>query len=160
MNLLSTLLKVSKQKYFTNFFKSNDNDMNGKSNNDSPTSIIHEGNFITDPISIVNVLNYISSAVAHKVQSKIKFSNKFFSDFLPPNIHEYIILSQITEDEISKIISSLNSSKSTAPNSIPIKILKPFQVQISKHFTDIFNLSFSISIFFRFFKICQSYPNS
>ena len=98
MNLLSTLLKVSKQKYFTNFFKSNDNDMNGKSNNDSPTSIIHEGNFITDPISIVNVLNYISSTVAHKVQSKIKFSNKFFSDFLPPNIHEYIILSQITED--------------------------------------------------------------
>ena len=58
-----------------------------------------------------------------------------------------IILSQITKDEISKIISSLNSSKSTSPNSIPTKILKLLQVQISKHFTDIFNLSFTTGIF-------------
>ena len=95
--------------------------MKTKSNNDSSTSIIHEGNFIADPLSIANVFNDFFSTVAQKVQSKIKFSRKSFSDFLPPNIHESIILSQITEDEISKIISSLNSSKSTGPNSIPTK---------------------------------------
>ena len=81
------------------------------------------------------------------MQSKVEFSRKSFSDFLPPNIHESIILSQITEDEISKIISSLNSSKSTGPNSISTKILKLLQVQISKHLTDIFNLSFTTGIF-------------
>ena len=37
-------------------------------------------------------------------------------------------LSQITEAEISKIISSLNSTKSTGPNNIPMKILKLLQV--------------------------------
>ena len=81
------------------------------------------------------------------MQSKIKFSRRSFSDFLPPNIYESIILSQITEDENSKIISSLNSSKSTGPNSIPTKTLKLLQVQISKHLTDIFNLSFITGIF-------------
>ena len=158
-NLLSTLLKDSKQQYFTDFFKSNNDiqktwkaiksiiSMKNKSNNDSRTSIIHEGNFIADPLSIANIFNDFFSTVAQKVQSKIKFSSKSFSDFLPPNIHESIILSQITEDEISKIISSLKSSKSTGPNSIPIKILKLLQTQISKHLTDIFNLSFTTGIF-------------
>ena len=159
-NLLSTLLKDSKQPYFTNFFKSNNNDikktwksiksiisMKNKSNNDSPTPIIHEGNFIVDPLSIANAFNDFFSTVAQKVQAKIKFSSKSFSDFLPINIHESIILSQITEDGISKIIFSLNSSKSTGPNSIHTKILKLLQVQISKHLTDIFNLSFTTGIF-------------
>ena len=103
--------------------------------------IIHEGNFVADLLSIANVFNNFFSTIAQKVQSKIKFSKKSFYDFLPPNIHESIILCQITEDEISKIISSLSSSKSTGPNSIPTKILKLFQVKILKHLTDIFNLS-------------------
>ena len=81
------------------------------------------------------------------MQFEITFSSKYFSDFLPPNIHESIILSQITEEEISKIISSVNSSKSTGPNSIPTKILKLLQVLISKHLTDIFNLLFTTGIF-------------
>ena len=132
--------------------------MKNKSNNDSPTLIIHEGNFIVDPLSIANVFNDFFSTVAQKVQSKIKFSRKSFSDFLPPNIHESIILSQITEDEISKIISSLNSSKSTGPNSIPTKILKLLQVQISKHLTDIFNLSFTTGIFPHSLKSAKGTP--
>ena len=170
-NILSTLLKDSKQQYFIDFFKSNNSDikkiwkgvksiisMKNKSNNDSPTLIIHEGNFIADPLSIANVFNDFFSTVAQKVQSKIKFSRKSFSDFLPPNIHESIILSQITEDEISKIISSLNSSKSTGPNSIPTKILKLLQVQVSKHLTDIFNLSFTTGIFLHFLKSAKVIP--
>ena len=68
--------------------------------------------FIADPLSITNVFNVFFSIVAQKVQPKIKFSSRPFSDFLPPNIHESIILSQMTKDEISKIIPSLNSSKS------------------------------------------------
>ena len=93
-NLLSTLLKNSKQKYFTDFFKSNNNDikktwkgiksiisMKNISNNDSPTSIIHEGNFIADRLSIANAFNDFVSTVAQKMQSKIKFSSKSFSDF-------------------------------------------------------------------------------
>ena len=121
--------------------------MKNKSNNNSPTLIIHKRNFIADPLSIATVFNGFFSTVAQKVQSKIKFSSKSVSDFLSPNIHESIILSQITGDEISEIISSLNSSKPTGPNRIPIKILKGLQDQISKHLVDIFNLPFTTGIF-------------
>ena len=106
--------------------------MKNQNHKDSPTSIIHEGNFIADPLSIANFFNDFFSTVAQKLPSKIKFSSKSFSDFLPPNIHESIILSQI---------------KSTDLNSIPIKILKLLQVQISKHLTNIFNLSLTTAIF-------------
>ena len=114
------------------FFESNYNDikktwkgiksfisMKIKSNNDWPTSIIHEGNFFQ-----ILFISPTYPTVGQKVQSKIKFSRKCSSDFLPPNIHESIILSQIKEDEISKIISFVNSSKSTGPNYISTKILK------------------------------------
>ena len=97
-------------------------------------------------LSLMSLMDFFST-VAQKVQSKIKFSSKLFLYFLPTNIHESIILSQIIEDEIFKIISSLNSSNSTCPNTIPTKILKLLQVQISKHLTDIFNLSFITGIF-------------
>ena len=83
----------------TDLFKSNNNDVKkthkgvksiistkNKSNSDSATSIIYEGNFIADPLSILNVSNDVFSTVAQKVQSKIEFSSKSFSDFLPPNI--------------------------------------------------------------------------
>ena len=55
--------------------------MKNISNNDSPTSIIHEGNFIVDRLSIANAFNDFVSTVAQKMQSKIKFSSKSFSDF-------------------------------------------------------------------------------
>ena len=73
--------------------------------------------FLLPMILINSIINNFSTA-AQKVKSNIKFYSKSFSDFLPPNIHESIILSQVTEDEVSKIISSLNSSKSIDPNSI------------------------------------------
>ena len=59
-------------------------------------------------------------------------------------MHESIILSHTTEDEIPKIISSLNSSKSTGPNSIPTKILKLLRVQISKDLTGTFKISLKV----------------
>ena len=61
--------------------------MKNKSNNKSPTSIIYEGNFIADPLSIGHVFNDLFSTVAQKVRFKIKFSSKSFSDNLSPNIH-------------------------------------------------------------------------
>ena len=47
--------------------------MKSKSNNDSSTSMIHEGNFIADPLSIANVFSDFFSTVAE-------------SDFLQTNV--------------------------------------------------------------------------
>ena len=46
--------------------------------------ITHERNFTTDTFSI-DIFNDFFSTVAQKVQSKIKFSSKSFSDFLKSN---------------------------------------------------------------------------
>ena len=116
--------------------------------------IIHEENFIADPLSIANDFKDFFSTVAHKVKSKIKFYSKSFSDFLPASILESIILSQITKDEIS----SLNSSKSAGPNIIPTTILKLIQVHISKHLTDIFTLSFTTGVFPNSWKSAKVIP--
>ena len=54
------------------------------------------------PMSLMTLNTCSESAFQNKVTSKS------FLDFLPPNINESIILSQITEDETSKIISCLS----------------------------------------------------
>ena len=59
--------------------------MKSESNNNSATSVFHEGKFIADPLSTVNVFIGFFPIVTQKVQSKLKFSSKSFSDFLPPN---------------------------------------------------------------------------
>ena len=44
--------------------------MKNKVNNDSPTSVIHEGNFIADPLSIFNVFNDFSQQLLKKCNPK------------------------------------------------------------------------------------------
>ena len=49
--------------------------------------------------------------------------------------------------KMGQIISSFNSSKSIGPNSIPTKIRLQL-IQVAKHLTDVFNLSFTSGVFF------------
>ena len=52
-----------------------------------------------------------------------------------------LYLNPTTSNEIEEEINKLNSSKSTGPNSIPIKILKVLKEFISKPLETIFNCS-------------------
>ena len=68
-NLLSTLLKMAKEKYFTNFFNENIKDIKktGKGvktlvsvkqrNNDTPSLISKDEKYIDNPVSIANTFN-------------------------------------------------------------------------------------------------------
>ena len=85
--------------------------------------------------------------MAETVQSKIKFSNKFFKSFLSTKNNDSFIITATNKEEICKVISSLNINKSCGPNSIPTKILHLIQDKISKHLATICNLSFSTGIF-------------
>ena len=62
------------------------------------------------------------------------------------------------KNEISLIISSLNSHKSSGPNSIPVKILKLLKNDIFQQLSDIFNMSFSTEQFPSVLKIAQAIP--
>ena len=93
-NLLLTLLKRVKEKYFTKFFNENiknikDTWIGIKSlvsvkhkNDETPSIIRNDKKYINDPITITNTFNNFFTSIAETVPSKIKFSNKLFRSFL------------------------------------------------------------------------------
>ena len=70
----------------------------------------------------------------------------------------YIHLHPTDKYEIINIISSLDSNKSTGPNSIPNKILKLHKNDISTELSDIFNVSFLTGVFPSKLKIAKVIP--
>ena len=58
-----------------------------------------------------------------------------------------LFLQPTDREEIVSIISSLNFSKASSPNSIPYRILFLLKNEISKQLVDLFNLSFMTGIF-------------
>ena len=62
------------------------------------------------------------------------------------------------KDEIALIISSLDSTKSIGPNSIPTKILKLLKNDISCQLIDIFNMSFMSGVFPFALKLAKVVP--
>ena len=84
----------------------------------------HKGATVTDPLYIANIFNDYFSSIAEKTKANIKFSNKSFQDFLHHPNPEWLFITPTDAHEVSLIISSLNSDKSTGPNSPPTKILK------------------------------------
>ena len=100
------------------------------SNHIFPTAIKVNKETITNPSDIANAFNNIFAKVAIDIQSSIRFPNKRY-DYLPPlNIEQFFITST-DSTQVSNFISSLNQDKSDCPNSIPIKILKLLNKDIS-----------------------------
>ena len=146
---LSTLLKESKQIYFTKYFESNWNNIRNTwkgiktiiSIKDIATTIPHSIEFnnrtITDPTTVSNIFNNYFTSIAEKTKSNIKYSPKHYTEYLSSTNTNTFFLTPTDENEISFIISSLDSLESSGPNSIPVKILKLLKNDISQQFRDI-----------------------
>ena len=85
--------------------------------------------------------NFFTSAAA-KTKESIKYSHKYFSNFLKKRSDDSFFLSPTDKYEITNIISSLDPNKSTGPNGTPTKIIKLLKNDISTQLSDIFNVSF------------------
>ena len=85
----------------------------------------------SNPVEIANVFNKYFSTIAEKTKSNIKYTHKHFSDYLNNRTAESFFLSPTSKEEVSDIISSLNSNKSVGPNSIPYRILDILKKEIS-----------------------------
>ena len=169
-NLLSTLLKRAKGKYFTKFFNEDIENIKKKwiaikslvsmkrKGNDTPSNIRNDEKYIHGPIAIANTFNSFITSIAETVQAKIKFSNKSFRSFLSTKNNGSFRITATDKEEICKIISSVNINKSCGPNSIPTKILRLVQDQISKHLATLCNLSFSTAIFPTILKTAKVIP--
>ena len=97
-------------------------------NSDIPSSILNNGKCITESTTIANIFNDFFHFVAPAIQSKIKFSCYILS-----KNYDSFTITPTSKAEIDAIISSLNSNKSTGPNSMPLKLPKLTQNEISQH---------------------------
>ena len=74
--------------------------------------------------------------IARKTNESISPSQQHFSGFLKSRHQNSYFLSPANKSEMQNIISSLDSSKSIGPNSMPIKILKLIKKDISSQLAD------------------------
>ena len=93
-NMLFTLMKKSKQNYFTKFFESNLKNLKNtwkgiksiismkNSSSNSPMLIFHQNENIGNPERIANIFNNDFSTFDEKTQAKLKHSHKQYADYL------------------------------------------------------------------------------
>ena len=128
------------------------------SNHIFPTAIKVNNEAITNPSDIVNAFNNHFAKVAIDIQFSIRFSKKQYYDYLLPLNIESFFLTPTDSAKVSNIIFSLNQSNSDEPNSIPIKILKLLNKDVSDHLAILFNQSFSSGIFPSILKTSKIIP--
>ena len=155
-NLLSTLMKKSKQAYYDKYFERNWNNIKNTWKgikslislktvaSSIPTVLsLDNGDTITNPYDIANTFNNYFASIAETTKKDIRINIFHLS-----NESDNTIFLQLTDkEEIANIIPSLNSSKASGPNSIPYRILLLLKNEISKQLADLFNLSFMTGVF-------------
>ena len=122
-----------------------------------PHSIEFNNRTITDPTAMSNVFNNYFTSIAKKTNSNVKFSTKHYTDYLSYTNTNTFFLTPTDKNEISFIISSLDSLKSSGPNSIPVKNFKLLKNDISQQLSDIL-MSFSTGQFPSVLKIAEVIP--
>ena len=95
---------------------------------------------VTNHYDIADTFNNYFASIAETKKKSIKYSHKHFSDYLSNENSSTIFLQPTDKEEITNIISSLNSNKNSGPNSIRYRILFLLKVETSKQLTDLFNL--------------------
>ena len=152
-------MKQSKQIYYTKHFDNNWNNIENTWKRIKtiisiknitatvPHSIEFDNKTITDPTAMSNVFNNYFTSIAKKTNSNIKFLPKHYTDYLFYSTTNTFFLTATDKNEISLLISSLDSHKSSGPSSIPVKNLKLVKNVISQQLSDIFNMPFSTGQF-------------
>ena len=77
------------------------------------------GDAITNPSDIANTFNNYFVSTAETTKRSIEYLHKHFSDYLSNESDTAIFLQPTDKEEITNIISPLNSNKASGPNSIP-----------------------------------------
>ena len=170
-NLLSTLMKKSKQAYYDKYFERNWNNIKNTWKgikslislktvaSSVPTVLsLDSGDTITNPYDTANTFNNYFASIAETTKKSIKYPHKHFSDYLSNESSNTIFLQPTDKEEIANIISSLNSNKTSGPNSIPYRVLFLLKNEISKQLADLFNLSFMTGVFPSVLKTAKVVP--
>jgi len=170
-NKLNRLIKVSKKNYYQNYFSTNRSNIKKtwkgikeiigfKNGNSSvpPKIVTSENRELTDCQSIANCFNNFFANVGENTANSVPATTSSASDFLPPKIVDTFVLSEITSEEIEKLIEKLNGKKATGPYSIPISLLKIMSGSISQILAKIFNASLTKGTVPECFKLASITP--
>ena len=151
-NRVTIKFKDSKHKYFQNYFATHKQNIKQVwsgiksiiSHKGCNTSIISRimdknGNVSSEPTKISSIFNKYFINVANSITETIPKSQKSAVNYLRNKISTSIFLSPVTHKEIEDLISTLDSSKSIGPFSIPNNLLKILKLHISHPLTKLVN---------------------
>ncbi len=149
-NLIVTLLRKSKKKYFTDYFEEHRQNMKktwdgirnlinvSKKSSTNINKIIHDDETFTDNKGISQALNKYFTNIGPSIEKKIPKAKKSFNSYLGEPNPTNITLNPCDANEIKDIISSFGSGKASGPYSIPTNLLKEFSLHFSAPISIIF----------------------
>ena len=121
--------------------------INTKSSMSYTSQINHNGLIINEPIIIANTFNNFFTSIGKTLDKSIPQTKINALSYLKNKIEIDFTAIPTTNEEVQKIISSLDDSKSSGPLSIPIKLLKIAAPLIIQPLTDLINISFETGSF-------------
>ena len=164
-------IRRSKYQYFKSFFERNKNNikrhwdavnliLHRKKRTITPTSVLKNGKLITHPAEISEIFNKYYVNVAPELVKKLPKKNSHFSEYLkkmdqPLNS---FYCSRTTEEEVSKLIQSLDHRKAIDIYNFPIRIIKDLKDEISLPLSNIINSSFNEGVFPDKLKLAKVIP--
>ena len=158
-NLLSKLIRISKNNYYKNYFYENKNDLKQKwkvvneiigiksSSDLSPKLIIHNNTQVTKDRDMAEAFNNYYGTIAEDTKNKIPRTDKAFTDYLNDPTLNSIFLTRVTPTEVLKLINELDYLKASGPSSIPTTFLKMIAPTASTILSHIFNCSIREGIY-------------
>ena len=162
-NKISTLIRVSKKKYYFEYFELNIKNMKNtwdgindlinrnkrKSCRISGLKDTESGRVIRESSVLPNLLNKYFASIGHKLGTSTTQSESRFSHYMKNmQIPQSFFCILITPSEVVFEILSLPNKKTHGLYSCPTKILKCSSNVISKPFSDILNISIENGVYF------------
>ena len=169
-NKINHLLKISKRKYYNEYFLINSKDnkkiWNGikqiiqlrPKTNSKVIQIMHNDVLVSDPKTVANAFNNYFANIGTNLSKSIPKTTKPPMDYLTSPVCNSLFLFPATAYKIETEISKLNSSKATGPFSIPVYILKLVKEIVAKPLETLFNASFITGICLSRLKVANVIP--
>ena len=123
------------------------------------TLINNQGNNISNPLIIANHFNDFFVNIGIEIDKSIPISTTNYDRYLNNIIsNNSFFLKSTCPEEIGEIIKSLDTKKSSGPNSLPVRIVKLYNIFFSNNLSKIINLSFTTGIFPDLCKLAKVIP--
>ena len=158
-NLIVSLLRKSKKKYYNDFFEEHKQNAKktwdgirdlinvSKKSSININKIIHDNQTFTDNKSIAKTLNNYFVNIGPSIEKTIPKPKSSFQSYLGDHNPTALTLNPCNEDEITEIISKFGVNKASGPYSIPTHLLKEFSHHFSKPLTILVNKSLNEGVF-------------